>query len=95
VYIVSLAFDFFSTVTELNRTPARILVFNSEKGKRRPEIARLSLTRMHRFRVKNGDPKKSGHPPVNGAPPRRRSVEGGSTHVTQFAAGVKKAQSEV
>jgi hypothetical protein len=29
------AFEFFSRVTELNPTPARILAFNSEKGKKR------------------------------------------------------------
>ena len=29
------AFEFFSRVTELNPTPARILAFNSDKGKKR------------------------------------------------------------
>jgi len=29
------AFEFFSRVTELNPTPARILPFNNEKGKKR------------------------------------------------------------
>ena len=32
-----IAFDFFSKVTELNQTPARILPFNSDKSKKAPK----------------------------------------------------------
>ena len=37
------AFEFFSRVTELNRTPARMLMFHRDKDKKNTEIARLII----------------------------------------------------